>query len=205
MSKPIVYGDSISGNCYKVQLACAQLGIDYEWREMDLMAGAARTDEFREKNANAKVPLFELPDGRLLAESNAILCYLAEGTALLSLERFERAMTMQWLFFEQYSHEPFIATSRFIVKYLGAPEELKGKLESKKKPGYRALDVMERHLGEHEFFANDRYSIADIALFAYTHVAHEGGFDLLAYPGINAWLDRVRETEGFVAMEARNP
>lgn len=205
MSKPIIYGDSISGNCYKVQLACAQLGIDYEWREMDLMSGAARTDEFREKNANAKVPVLELPDGRLLAESDAILCYLAEGTPLLSIERFERAATMQWLFFEQYSHEPFIAVSRFIVKYLGAPAELQAKLDSKKKPGYRALDVMERHLSGHPFFANDRYSIADIALFAYTHVAHEGGFDLSDYPNINAWLDRVRGTEGFVAMEARNP
>jgi glutathione S-transferase len=202
MSKLKIYGDSISGNCYKIQLACAQLGIEYEWLEMDLMSGAARTEEFRAINPNAKVPLMMLPDGRYLAESNVILCYLAEGTPLLSIERYERAYTMQWLFFEQYSHEPFIATSRFIVKYLGTPAEQQASLDKKKKPGYRALDVMEKHLSGHEFFANDRYSIADIALFAYTHVAHEGGFDLSGYPNINEWLDRVRETDGFVPMKA---
>lgn len=202
MTKPVIYGDSISGNCYKLQLVAAQTGFEHDWREVNIMAGQTRTPEFLAKNPNGKVPLLDLGDGRFLPESNAILAYIADGTPLAGNGRFERASILAWMFFEQYSHEPFIATSRFIVKYLGNPADKQQSLESKKAGGYRALDVMEHHLKHHDFFANGSYSIADIALFAYTHVAHEGGFDLSEYRAINAWIDRVRETENFVAMKA---
>lgn len=203
MSELEIYGDSISGNCYKLQLACAQLGIEHTWHEVDIMAGETRTDEYLAMNANGKVPLMSLGNGQYLPESNAILCYLADGSALFDGERLERARILQWLFFEQYSHEPFIATSRFIVQYLGNPPERQADLESKRKGGYKALGVMEQHLESNAFFANDRYSIADIALFAYTHVAHEGGFSLDDFPNVRAWLDRVRNTSGFVPMAIR--
>jgi glutathione S-transferase len=202
MNKPDVYGDSISGNCYKIQLACAQLGIDYVWHEVDIMAGETRTPEFLAMNANGKLPLLALADGRYLPESNAILAYLADGSALAGGDRFERASVLQWMFFEQYSHEPYIATARFVVRYLGNPPERQKDLERKRKGGYRALDVMEKHLSSHDFIANDAYSTADIALFAYTHVAHEGGYDLSGYPKINGWLERVRATPGFVSMKS---
>lgn len=202
MTKPTIYGDSRSGNCYKLQLAAAQTGFEYEWREVDIMAGQTRTPEYLAKNPNGKVPLLDLGNRRYLPESNAILSFIAEGTALDGDDRYERACILAWMFFEQYSHEPFIATSRFIVKYLGNPPERQESLESKKPGGYRALDVMEKHLSEENFVANGRYSIADIALFAYTHVAHEGGFDLSGYAAVNAWIDRVRATANFVAMKA---
>lgn len=198
-----LYGDSISGNCYKLQLACAQLDIDYVWHEMDILAGESRSDEFLAMNPNGKVPLMALPDGRYLSESNAILCYLADGSELMGGDRFERANVMRWMFFEQYSHEPYIATSRFIIQYLGRPEEREGDLESRKGGGYMALDVMENELSDNDFIANDSYSIADIALYAYTHVADEGGFDLGNYPQVNAWLQRVEQQDGFVPMRAR--
>ena len=202
MNKPDVYGDSISGNCYKIQLACAQLDIDHEWHEVDIMAGETRTPVFLAMNANGKLPLLSHMTGHYLAESNAILAYLADDSMLLGGDRFARASVLQWMFFEQYSHEPYIATARFVVKYLGNPPERQQDLERKRKGGYRALDVMEQHLSAHDFFANDTYSIADIALFAYTHVAHEGGYDLSAYPTVNKWLDRVRKTPGFVGMKS---
>ena len=200
--EPTIYGDSISGNCYKLQLVCAQLDIDYVWHEVDIMAGEARTPEYRAMNANGKVPLLALPDGRYLPESNAILAYLADGSPLVGEDRFERANVLHWMFFEQYSHEPYIATSRFIVQYLGNPPERQDDLEQKRKLGYRALKIMDQHLSSHDFLANDAYGIADIALFAYTHVAHEGGFDLSAYLKVSEWLDRVRATPGFVAMKS---
>lgn len=198
--KPEIYGDSISGNCYKLKLAAAQLGFDYEWHEVDIMAAETRSEEFLAINPNGKVPVMRLTDGRCLPESNAILFYIADGTAMIGTDRFERANVFAWMCFEQYSHEPFIATSRFIIQYLGSPPERRADLESKKAGGYRALNVMEQHLSDHDFLANDAYSIADIALFAYTHVAHEGGFDLSSYPAVRAWLDRVRRTDGFVPM-----
>ena len=204
MSRITLYGDSISGNCYKLQLACAQLGIEHDWREVDILAGESRTDEFLAMNPNGRVPLMVLPDGRCLPESNAILSWLADGSALAGTDRYSRALVLSWMCFEQYSHEPYIATSRFIVRYLGNPEDRQADLEAKRKGGYAALDVMERHLAEHDFFANDAYSIADIALFAYTHVADEGGFDLGNYDRVNAWMDRVRATDGFVPMSRRD-
>ena len=198
-----LYGDSISGNCYKLQLACAQLGIDYDWHEVDILAGESRTDEFLAMNPNGKVPLMALADGRYLSESNAILCYLADGSHLMGEDRYQRANVMRWMFFEQYSHEPYIATSRFIIQYLGRPEEREGDLESRRGGGYMALDVMEKQLSDNDFIANDAYSIADIALFAYTHVADEGGFDLTNYPQVQAWLQRVEAQPGFLAMNKK--
>ena len=201
--KYVVYGDSRSGNCYKIKLLCSQLGIAYEWREVDILAGDTRTAEFLAMNANGKIPLLALPNGRYLAESNAILVYLADGSELAGSDRFSRAAVLQWMFFEQYSHEPNIATSRFIIQYLGSPPDRQAALEEKRLGGYKALEVMEQQLGNNTFIAGSEYSIADIALYAYTHVAHEGGFDLDDYPATRAWLDRVRATGDHVSMEPR--
>ena len=200
MSRATIYGDSISGNCYKLKLAAAQLGFDYDWRETSVVSGETRSAEFLALNPNGKVPLLVLADGRRLPESNAILWFMAEGSALAGADRYERSTVLAWMFFEQYSHEPYIATSRFIVRFLGNPAERQRDLDAKKKAGYLALDVMEERLARHDFLANDAYSIADIALFAYTHVAHEGGFDLSGYRAIGRWLERVRATANFVPM-----
>ena len=199
----LVYGDSISGNCYKIQLLCAQLDIPHDWQEVDILKGDTRTDEFLEMNANGKIPLLALSDGRYLAESNAILAYLAEGSELAGSDRFSRAQVLQWMFFEQYSHEPNIATSRFIIKYLGSPPDRQAALEEKRVGGYKALDVMENQLGDHTFIAGTKYSIADIALYAYTHVADDGGFDLKEYPEVRAWLGRVEATPAYVPMRSK--
>jgi len=182
-----------SGNGYKVRLVLAQLGIAYELAEKDILKGETRTPEFLAKNANGRIPLLELDDGRTLAESNAILHYLAEGTPLLPSDRFERAQILQWMFFEQYSHEPYIAVARFWIHSLGKREEWAEKLKERFDRGYQALAVMEKHLATRAFFVGERYSIADIALYAYTHVAHEGDFDLGAFPRVPAWLARVAE------------
>ena len=197
----LVYGDSISGNCYKIQLLCAQLDIAYDWQEVDILAGDTRTPEFLAMNANGKIPLLALSEDRYLPESNAILAYLAEGSELAGKDKYSRAQVLRWMFFEQYSHEPNIATSRFIVKYLGSPPERQAALEEKSIGGYKALDVMEKQLGDSEFIAGATYSIADIALYAYTHVAHEGGFDLQEYADIRAWLGRVEATSSYVPMQ----
>ncbi len=195
-----LHGDHRSGNCYKIELALAQLGLDYRFVDVDILRGQSRTPEFLVLNANGKIPLLQLADGRCLAESNAILCYLADGTPLWPAERYARAQVLQWLFFEQYSHEPYIATARFIVQYLGRPPERAVDLAAKMAPGRRALAVMEQQLAVQPFFCDAGYTIADIALYAYTHVADEGDFDLSAYPAIGAWLQRVREQPGHVAM-----
>ena len=199
----LVYGDSISGNCYKIQLLCAQLDIPYDWQEVDILKGDTRTDDFLAMNANGKIPLLALPDGRYLAESNAILSYLSAASELAGGDQFGRAEILQWMFFEQYSHEPNIATSRFIVKYLGSPPDRQAALEEKRVAGYKALDVMEKQLGDKEFITGPNYSIADIALYAYTHVASDGGFDLKEYPGIRAWLERVEGTPAYVPMRVK--
>ena len=198
----LIIGDSKSGNCYKIQLLCAELGIEYQWREVDILAGETRTPEFLAMNANGKIPLARLPDGRFLAESNAILAYLADGTALAGTDRYARAEVLQWLFFEQYSHEPNIATSRFIIQYLGNPPDKQAALQEKRTGGYKALDVMEARLAGHDYFGDAGFTIADIALYAYTHVADEGGFDLDAYASIRSWLERIAARESHVAMRA---
>jgi glutathione S-transferase len=180
-----------SGNCYKIRLLLTQLHIPFESIEVDIIGGKSRTPEFLAKNPNGRVPVLETQSGQFLAESNAIIFYLSEGTQFLPQDRFLRAQVLQWLFFEQYSHEPFIATSRFWITYLGKAEEYQEALEQKRAPGYAALGVMEKHLQQHTFFVGDRYTIADISLFAYTHVAHEGNFDLSTFSAIRAWIKRV--------------
>ena len=181
-----------SGNGYKVRLLLTQFAIPFERMEMNILEQATRTPEFLAKNPNGRIPVLELEDGTFLAESNAILFYLAEGTPLLPSDRLERARVLQWMFFEQYSHEPYIAVARAWLHIFGMDEERRRQLSQKQKLGYDALGVMEGHLAAREFFVGERYSIADIALYAYTHVADEGGFDLARFPAVRAWLDRVR-------------
>jgi glutathione S-transferase len=180
-----------SGNSYKVRLLLTQLGIPFERVDRDIIKGETRTPEFLAKFPNGRIPAIELEDGRLLFESNAILWYFADGTALLPEDRFTRAQTLQWLFFEQYSHEPYIAVARFLAMYPQVADERRAGLARIMKLGNDALGVMEAHLKSHDWFIGDRYSIADIALYAYTHVAGEGGYELSAYPATRAWLGRV--------------
>ncbi len=181
-----------SGNGYKVRLLLHKLGLPFELIELDISKGETRRPEFLEKNRNGRIPTLELEDGTCLAESNAILCYLAEGSEFWPAERLARARTLQWLFFEQYSHEPYIAVVRAWTHVLGGMTELQqAQLPAKIKGGYQALDVMEEALTGRRFLVDDRFGLADIALYAYTHVADEGGFDLSKYPAIRAWLDRV--------------
>ena len=190
-----------SGNCYKVRLLLTQLGEPFERVPVDILKQETRSAEFLAKNPNHRVPLLEWPDGRLLPESNAILCHLAEGTRFVPADRWDRAQMMQWLFFEQYSHEPYIAVVRF-WHFAGLLERNRAALPDKVNRGYHALGVMEQHLAGREYFAGKGYTIADIALFAYTHVAHEGGFDLARYPNIRAWIVRVQAQPGHIAITA---
>ena len=180
-----------SGNGYKVRLLLHQLDIPFERVDLDITRGATRTPEFLAMNPNGRIPLLELPDGSHLAESNAIQWYLADGTPLLPDDPLDGARVLQWMFFEQYSHEPYIAVVRFWV-HQGLAESRAAEVEERRRRGYQALDVMETHLAGNDFFVAGRYTIADIALYAYTHVAHEGGFDLGSRRGVRAWLERVR-------------
>jgi glutathione S-transferase len=198
----LLYNSQPSGNCYKVRLLLAQLGLPYERRELDVVDRSNRPDVLGDKNPALRVPVLELDDGRHLAESNAILCYLAHGTDYLPEDGYERAKVLQWLFFEQYDHEPNIAVARFWVSILGQPERFAGELVGKREGGYRALDAMERQLAGAAFLVGDRYTIADISLYGYTHVADEGGFELDRYPGIRAWLERVAAQPGHVPIDA---
>ena len=186
-----LYDYLISGNGYKVRLLLTQLGIPFERVDLDILKGETRTPEFLAKNPNGRIPVLEVEPGVYLAESDAILFYLAEGTPFLPDGRLQRAQVLQWMFFEQYSHEPNIATVRFWMHTEMTPER-EAMLPAKRKLGYAALDVMESHLVRHDFFVAGAYSIADIALYAYTHVAGEGGFDLQRYPAVRGWFDRVR-------------
>ena len=194
-----LYDYLASGNGYKVRLLLHQLGIPFERVEMDIVRGETRTPEFQAKNPNGRIPTLELEDGTHLAESNAILFYLAEGTPFLPATRLERALVLQWMCFEQYSHEPNIATVRFWL-HTGLDDERRAMLPLKRRLGYDALAVMDGHLRARSFFVGERYSIADIALFAYTHVAGEGGFDLEPYAAVRAWLDRVRAQPGHLPI-----
>lgn len=189
-----------SGNGYKVRLLLTQLGVPFERVELDILKNETRTAEFLTKNLNGRIPVLEMQSGQFLAESNAIMWYLAEGTALLPTDRWERALVLQWLFFEQYSHEPNIATSRFWIAHNLLTDERRAQLPQKQTLGYAALEVMEKHLTDRTFFVGEHYSIADIALYAYTHVAHEGGFDLAKYPQVRAWLDRVRRQPHYIPI-----
>lgn len=196
-----VYGDIRSGNCYKIKLLLALLGIEHEWVPVSILGGETKTPAFVGMNPNAKIPVLEIEAGVYLPESNAALNYLADGTRFLPADRLQRARVLQWQFFEQYSHEPYIAVARYIAKYLGLPEARRAEFESKQEGGHKALRVMETQLKETPFLIGDDYTIADISLYAYTHVAHEGGFDLKAYPAITAWLRRVASQPGHVTME----
>jgi glutathione S-transferase len=195
-----VYGFTPSGNCHKVKLLLEQLGREYRWIETDSSRGETRTPAFLAKNANGRVPLLELDDGRRLAESNAMLCWLAEGTRYFAGDAWQRAQALSWMFFEQYSHEPYVAVARFIRGWTPADSPRRAELPKLLERGHQALAVMERHLATAPWFSGAAYGIADIALFAYTDVAGEGGFDLAPYPAIRDWLARVRATPGFVAM-----
>jgi glutathione S-transferase len=195
-----VYGMADSGNCYKVKLALEQLQLAYRWVEADPTRGGTRTPEFLAMNANGKVPTLALEDGTFLPESNAILWYLAEGTPLHPVGRLGRAHALQWMFFEQYSHEPCIAVARYVRRYLPEDSPRRAELPRLEERGYQALGVMEQHLATEPYFAGGAYSIADIALYAYTHCAADGGFDLARYPAVNAWLARVRAQPRHVPM-----
>ncbi|HXY16805.1 MAG TPA: glutathione S-transferase family protein [Gaiellaceae bacterium] len=197
----LLYDSAVSGNCYKVRLLLAQLGIAYERREVDVVDRSARKELLGELNPALRVPTLVFDDGRSLGESNAIMWYLAEGTQYVPVDPWGRAKALQWMFFEQYSHEPHIAVARFWLHVLGAPPN-EDAYEDKLRLGYLALDALESGLEGREFLVRDRYSIADIALYAYTHVADEGGFDLGRYPAIRAWCERVAAQPGYVAIDA---
>ncbi len=195
-----VYGMADSGNCYKVKLALEQLKLPYRWVEVSTTKGETRTKEFLARNPNGQVPTLELEDGEYLPESGAILAYLAEGTPLLPSERLERARVLQWMFFEQYSHEPCIAVARAILRYQPPDSPRRAELPRLQERGHKALEVMQQQLNASAFIAGPKYSIADIALYAYTHCAADGGFELKRYPAVLAWLMRVKSQPGHVPL-----
>jgi glutathione S-transferase len=196
----LLYDNPASGNCYKVRLLLAQLGLEYERRELDVVDRSNRKAVLGDLNPGLRVPTLVLDDGRPLGESGAILWYLADGTELVAEDPYERAQVLQWMFFEQYSHEPYVAVPRFwLTKGIDVDPET---LAERQRVGYLAFDALEGHLAGREYLVGERYSIADVALYAYTHVAREGGFDLAPYPAIRAWLDRVAAQPGHVPIDA---
>jgi len=198
----LLYNSAVSGNCYKVRLLLARLGLEYETVDVSVVDRSNREELLGGLNPGLRVPTLVLDDGRPLAESNAILWYLADGTHHLSDDPYERAQTLQWMFFEQYSHEPYVAVARFLLRYSGEPERYERQRERLLGGGYAALDAMERHLARRAFLVGDNYSIADVSLYAYTHVADEGAFDLEPYPAIREWLERVAAQPGHVTIDA---
>jgi glutathione S-transferase len=196
----LLYDNPASGNCYKVRLLLAHLGLEYERRELDVVDRSNRKEVLGALNPGLRVPTLVLDDGRTLGESGAILWYLGDGTQYVPEDGYERAQVLQWMFFEQYSHEPYVAVARFWLTH-DIPHEPKA-LAERQEGGHRALDAMEGHLAERKFLAGGRYSLADIALYAYTHVAAEGGFDMSGYPAIAAWVDRVASQPGHVPIDA---
>jgi len=200
-----LYDDMISGNGYKVRLLLTQLGLPFTYHPVDIRKGETRTPEFLAMNPNGRIPLLALPEGGYLGESNAILYYLAQSSDLWPHARLEEAQTLQWMFFEQYSHEPYIAVLRAWLSegFGGQSPEEQAEIPRRRAKGYQALDVMERHLKDRSFFVGERYGLADIALYAYTHVAPTGGFDLSGYPAIGAWLDRVAQQPKHIPITER--
>jgi glutathione S-transferase len=196
----LLYDSAVSGNCYKVRLLLAQLGLPYERRAVDVVDRSNRRELLGELNPGLRVPTLVLDDGRPLGESGAILWYLGDGTAVVPDDPYARAQVLQWMFFEQYSHEPYVAVSRFWLTH--GIEVDAAQLAERQRVGYLALDAMEGHLASREFLVGERYSIADIALYAYTHVAGEGGFDLGGYPAIRAWLGRVAAQPAHITIDA---
>jgi glutathione S-transferase len=198
----LLYDSPVSGNCYKARLILAYRGLEFERRTMDVADRSDRSDVLGGLNPALRVPTLILDDGRPLAESGAILWYFGEGTELVPADPYERAQVLQWMFFEQYDHEPSIAVVRFWVAFSGRPEAFADRLEERTAAGYRALDAMERHLDGREFLVGVSPTLADLALYAYTHVAPEGGFDLSGYPAIGAWLERVAAMPRHVPIDA---
>lgn len=204
----VLHEDPRSGNCYKIRLTAALLGLPLPTRGYDIMKGETRTPEFLATvNANGRIPVLQIGEGagaRFLPESNAACWYLASGSTLIPQDRFAQADMLRWMFFEQYNHEPNIATLRFWLRFVGEAnlsEQQRGQMMAKRMAGCAALDLMNRHLADHAFFSGDAVTLADIALFAYTHVAEEGGFGLGDYPNIGAWIARVQALPGFVTMD----
>jgi len=198
----VLYDSPVSGNCYKVRLLLAHLGVPLERREVDVVDRSSRLELLGGLNPALRVPTLVLDDGRPLAESNAILWYFGDGTRFVPVDRYERAQVLQWQFFEQYDHEPSLAVVRFWLAYSGKPEAYADQVEARRAAGYRALDAMERHLAGREWLVGGGMTIADISLYAYTHVAGEGGFDLGRYPAIEGWLARVAAQPGHVTIDA---
>lgn len=196
----LVYGDLQSGNCLKVKLLLSFLNIQHDWQHINILNKETHTSEFLALNPNGKIPTVVFDNGQVLCESNAILSYFAEGTSYLPTDRYQKAKVYEWLFFEQYSHEPYIAVARFIQKYQGMPEHRLEEYQSLQSGGHKALQIMEQQLSQSAFLVGNSISIADIALYAYTHVAHEGGFDLTSYPNIERWIDAIASMEGYVGM-----
>ncbi|GAB5471193.1 MAG: glutathione S-transferase family protein [Rhodospirillales bacterium] len=202
-----LYDDMISGNGFKVRLLLAQLELPYSYVALDIREGETRQPGFLAINPNGRIPTLELPDGRFLAESNAILFYLAQGTPFWPTDRYAQAQTLQWLFFEQYSHEPYIATLRAWLSegFGGKTPEEQAEIPRRREKGYQALAVMEEHLQSHSFFVEERYGLADIALYAYTHVAGDGGFDLAPYPALGGWLARIAAQPRHIPITQQPP
>ncbi|WP_093329817.1 glutathione S-transferase family protein [Thalassotalea agarivorans] len=195
-----IYGDVNSGNCYKVKLTAELLGIPYKWIHVDILNRETQSQAFLAKNPNGKIPCLVLTSGDCLAESNAIINYLAKDSSLYPNDPLTQAYIQQWQFFEQYSHEPYIAVARFIKKYLGLPKDKEQDFASKQEGGHKALTVIEKTLAKQVYLVNDQLSTADISLFAYTHVADEGGFDLDKYPNIKQWIKRIERQSNYIAI-----
>ena len=198
----LLYDSAVSGNCYKVRLLLAHLGIPYERHTMDVIDRSNRPEVLGGLNPALRVPTLVLDDGRAIGESNAILWYLAEGTPWIPDDRFDRSKVLQWQFFEQYEHEPTIAVARFMLMVSGEPERFAAELPVKQAGGYRALDAMERELDGRAYLVGDSPTLADISLYGYTHVADEAGLDMSRYPAIGAWLDKIAALPGHVPITA---
>jgi glutathione S-transferase len=198
----ILYDSPVSGNCYKVRLLLAHLGLPYERRAVDVVDRSNRPELLGDLNPALRVPTLVLDDGKPLAESGAILWYFGEGTRFVPADRYDRARVLQWMFFEQYDHEPAIAVVRFWRAYSGRPEAFSDRVKERMEAGYRALAAMDRHLEQNELFVGRGLTLADIALYAYTHVAGEGKFDLGRYPAVQRWLTRVASEPGHVPIDA---
>ncbi len=196
-----IYGDAKSGNCYKLKLLCALLAIEHDWVAIDILRGETRSEHFLALNPNGQIPVCITDEGAVLTQSNAILFYIAQGSRYWPEDLLTQTRVLEWQFFEQYSHEPGIAVARFIKLYQGMPEDRRDEYQGCLKTGYRALDVMQARLQNSDFLASDECSLADISLYAYTHVAHEGGFELSNYPAISSWITRIQGLQGYLGMD----
>ncbi len=206
MNRYRVYGDMLSGNCYKIAMLLEFMGVPYDWEAVDVLSGYTQSPEFKQLNANAKIPVLEITDAETggkeyLSESNAILNYLAESSEFLPASGLPRARVLQWQFFEQYSHEPYIAVARFIKRFLGLPADRQAQYEGVQVGGHKALAVMDEQLSRTLYLCGETLTIADISLYAYTHVASDGGFDLAGYPNILAWIATIEALPNYLSMQ----